>query len=399
MQSLAKILLKLSFPLILLGFFSTCIHGQAPTQITPGAERTSLYFPLLQNKRIAVVANHSSLIGEQHLVDSLVRSGLQVMRVFSPEHGFRGTADAGERVDDSRDLVTGLPVVSLYGNNKKPQPKDLADVDLVIFDIQDVGARFYTYISTMTYMMEACAALKIPMLVLDRPNPNGFYVDGPILEKEFSSFVGLHPVPIVHGMTVGEYARMVNGEGWLENGLTCELTVIPVANYTHSDFYELPVRPSPNLPNKNAVYLYPSLCLFEGTVVSLGRGTELPFQIIGHPQYTKGDFVFTPRPMPGATNPPLMGAKCIGYNLTGFAEKMDENPPQLNLSWLMDFYGELHDKTRFFTNFFEKLAGTAALRKQIEQGISEEEIRASWAPGLNEYKKIRKKYLLYDDFE
>jgi uncharacterized protein YbbC (DUF1343 family) len=399
MQSLAKILLKLSFHLMILGLFSTCIHGQAPEQITPGAERTSLYFPMLQNKRIAVVANHSSLIGEQHLVDSLVRSGLQMMRVFSPEHGFRGTADAGERVNDSRDLVTGLPVVSLYGNNKKPQPKDLSDVDVVIFDIQDVGARFYTYISTMTYMMEACAAQEIPMLVLDRPNPNGFYVDGPILEKEFSSFVGLHPVPIVHGMTVGEYARMVNGEGWLENGLTCELTVIPVANYTHSDFYELPVRPSPNLPNKNAVYLYPSLCLFEGTVVSVGRGTEFPFQVIGHPQHTTGNFVFTPKSVPGAAKPPLLETKCIGYNLTGFAEKMKENPPQLNLSWLMDFHQELSDKTTFFNNFFEKLAGTAALRKQIEQGMSEEEIRASWAPGLNKYKKIRKKYLLYDDFE
>ncbi|MBE0637518.1 MAG: DUF1343 domain-containing protein, partial [Bacteroidales bacterium] len=278
-------------PVLLAALLSTCIHGQEPKKIIPGAERTSLYFPLIQNKRIAIVANHTSLIGEQHLVDSLIRAGMDVVKVFSPEHGFRGKADAGQKVDDAIDRVTGLPVISLYGDNKKPRETDLSDIDIIIFDIQDVGARFYTYISTMSYMMEICAAKGLPMLVLDRPNPNGFYVDGPVLEEGFTSFVGLHPVPIVHGMTVGEYARMVNGEGWLENRLKCDLTVIPVGNYTHNDFYDLPVGPSPNLPNKYAVYLYPSLCLFEGTVVSVGRGTDLPFQVIGHPQYTLGSYV------------------------------------------------------------------------------------------------------------
>lgn len=390
---------RLILPVLLAALLSTCIHGQEPKKIIPGAERTSLYFPLIQNKRIAIVANHTSLIGEQHLVDSLIRAGMDVVKVFSPEHGFRGKADAGLKVDDAIDRVTGLPVISLYGDNKKPRETDLSDIDIIIFDIQDVGARFYTYISTMSYMMEVCAAKRLPMLVLDRPNPNGFYVDGPVLEKGFSSFVGLHPVPIVHGMTVGEYARMVNGEGWLENGLRCDLTVITVGNYSHNDFYDLPVGPSPNLPNKYAVYLYPSLCLFEGTVVSVGRGTDLPFQVIGHPQYTLGSYVFTPQPMPGATKPPLMDTKCIGLNLTAYAEAMNENPAQLNLSWLIDFHGQLADKTPFFNNFFEKLAGNGELRKQIEQGLSEEEIRESWQPKLNEFKKIRKYYLLYDDFE
>jgi uncharacterized protein YbbC (DUF1343 family) len=383
----------------IISLFTTCLQGQPGGAIMPAAERTTLYFPMLEGRQVALVANHSSLIGQQHLVDSLIGAGFSVVRVFSPEHGFRGTADAGELVGDAIDLVTGLPVVSLYGQNRRPQDEHLADIDLVVFDIQDVGARFYTYISTMTYVMEACARLDIPFLVLDRPNPNGFYVDGPVLEEAFSSFVGLHPVPIVHGMTVGEYARMVNGEGWLGDGLTCDLTVITVRNYSHSDFYELPVRPSPNLPNKYAVYLYPSLCLFEGTVASLGRGTEKPFQVIGHPLYPGRDYRFTPRPMPGASQPPLSGEECFGYDLTDYARRMDEHPPQLNLSWLIDFHNKLSDKTPFFNNFFNRLAGNATLQKQIEQGMSEEEIRATWQEGLDAFKLIRKKYLLYDDFE
>lgn len=399
MHTFIQVVFKLLIHALLIALLSTCIHAQEIKPITPGAERTSLYFSLIKDKNIALVANHSSLIGGQHLVDSLLRSGMNVIRVFSPEHGFRGKADAGEKVADAIDRVTGLPVISLYGDNKKPREQDLNDIDIVIFDIQDVGARFYTYISTMTYMMQACASSGIQMLVLDRPNPNGFYVDGPVLEQEFSSFVGLHPVPIVHGMTVGEYARMVNGEGWLENGLTCQLTVVPVGNYSHSLFYELPVSPSPNLPNKYAVYLYPSLCLFEGTIVSVGRGTEFPFQVIGHPQYTLGSYVFTPRPMPGATNPPLIETKCIGYNLTSYAEGMYDRPGQINLAWLIDFHNQLAEKSRFFNSFFEKLTGTAELRKQIEQGLSEEAIRASWQTKLDEFKRIRKKYLLYDDFE
>jgi uncharacterized protein YbbC (DUF1343 family) len=390
---------KMLAPAMMLMLFTACIIGQEQKTITPGAERTTRYFPLIADKQVAVVANHSSLIGNRHLVDSLISAGMKVVRVFSPEHGFRGKADAGELVGDGIDLVTGLPVVSLYGNNRKPGEQYLADIDLVIFDIQDVGARFYTYISTMTYVMEACAALDIPVLVLDRPNPNGFYVDGPVLEEEFRSFVGLHPVPIVHGMTVGEYARMVNGEGWLEGGIRCNLTVIPVRNYTHSDFYTLPVRPSPNLPNKYAVYLYPSLCLFEGTVVSVGRGTDQPFQVIGHPLYEKGSYAFTPRSVPGANNPPLLGEKCFGINLTNYAKNMEKHPAALNLMWLIDFYKQISTQTDFFNTFFNRLAGNSTLRQQIEDGLTEEEIRASWQPGLNAYKTIRKKYLLYDDFE
>jgi uncharacterized protein YbbC (DUF1343 family) len=288
----------------------------------------------------------------------------------------------------------------LYGKNKKPQAIDLEGIEIVIFDIQDVGARFYTYISTMTYVMEACAENQIPVIVLDRPNPNGFYVDGPVLEPAFKSFVGLHSVPIVHGMTVGEYARMVNGEGWLENGVKCELSIVSIENYNHANFYELPVKPSPNLPNKYAVYLYPSLCLFEGTIVSVGRGTDFPFQIIGHPGYAIGSYLFTPKSIPGvATKPKYEGMPCLGQNLTDFARDMEKLPRQLHLSWLTGYYKILKDKGNFFDNYFEKLAGTAQLRKQIEEGWSEEQIRESWQPGIEKFKKIRKKYLLYPDFE
>lgn len=391
--------IKILIPIFLVISLANCLRGQPATVITPGAWRTSHYYPLLKNKSIALVANHTTTIDNQHLVDSLLHAGFDVKKVFSPEHGFRGMADAGQKVDDAIDRVTGLPIISLYGDNKKPRLQDLEDVDIVIFDIQDVGARFYTYISTMTYVMEACAENNIPLLILDRPNPNGFYVDGPVLEKEFASFVGLHPVPIVHGMTIGEYAQMVNGEGWLENGLKCNLKIIPVDNYTHRDLYELPLKPSPNLPNKYAVYLYPSLCLFEGTVVSVGRGTELPFQVIGHPEFLAGSYTFTPRSMQGATKPPYMDTPCYGMNLMDYAGNMKQNPAQLNLFWLMTFHQQLSGKTRFFNNFFDKLAGNAELRKQIEQEMTEEEIRASWQPGLAKFKETRKKYLLYQDFE
>ena len=365
-----------------------------------GAAQTEAYFPLLKNKNVAIVANHTSLVDRVHLVDTLLRSEINVVKVFSPEHGFRGKADAGQEVENKIDLVTGLPIISLYGKNKKPAKEDLAGIDIVVFDIQDVGARFYTYISTMTYMMEACAENGIPMLVLDRPNPNGFYIDGPVLEKEYQSFVGLHPVPIVHGMTVAEYAQMVNGEFWLSDSLQCTLSVIPVKNYSHHDFYELPVKPSPNLPNKYAVYLYPSLCLFEGTVVSVGRGTEYPFQIIGHPDYVLGSYIFTPRSMPGAaSNPKYEGVYCNGQNLIPYAQEMKKNPKQLHLSWLLGYYDFLKDKTDFFTSYFDKLAGTNALRKQIESGMSANDIRVSWQAGLHDFKTIRKKYLLYQDFE
>ncbi len=369
-------------------------------KIIVAAEQTDEYVGLLKGKNVAVVANQTSRIGEAHLVDSLLKAGIKVVKVFSPEHGFRGNEDAGKLVDDKIDLVTGLPIISLYGKSKKPHPEDLEEVDFVVFDIQDVGARFYTYISTMTYMMEACAEKSIPLMILDRPNPNGFYMDGPVMEKEFSSFVGLHPVPIVHGMTVGEYARMVNGELWLKDSLQCTLTVIPVKNYTHSSWYELPVKPSPNLPNKYAVYLYPSVCLFEGTVVSVGRGTDYPFQVIGHPQFAAGSYMFVPRAVPGADiNPKYEGEHCYGTNLMNFAREMKNNPRELHLSWLIGYYEALGGSGDFFTNYFEKLAGTASLRKQIEAGMTEEQIRQSWQPGLDKFKKIRKKYLLYEDFE
>ncbi|OYT13821.1 MAG: hypothetical protein B6I19_03140 [Bacteroidetes bacterium 4572_114] len=388
---------------IIAGFISIVSCARSGQEVMVGADQTELYFPLLKGKRIAVVANHTSLIQGAHLVDSLVSAGVDVVKIFSPEHGFRGKAGAGQLIDDKIDLVTGLPVISLYGKHKKPTTEDLQDIDLVIFDIQDVGARFYTYISTMTYVMEACAENDIPVMVLDRPNPNGFYVDGPILDTGFSSFVGMHPVPIVHGMTVGEYAKMVNGERWLKDSIQCELKVIPVKNYAHSDFYDLPVQPSPNLPNRYAVYLYPSICLFEGTVVSVGRGTDYPFQVIGHPDFLLGSYIFVPRSIPGvATNPKHEGVYCNGQNLIGYAREMKDNPAQLNLHWLINYYGALKDTTDttdFFTKYFSLLAGTDQLQKQIEDGWTEEQIRESWQPGLDEFKQIREKYLLYPDFD
>lgn len=391
------------YPVYLILFFMHSFYAcsQSPAgKIIVGAERTGEYFPMIKGKNVAIVANHTSLINGVHLVDSLLSAGFKVVKVFSPEHGFRGNADAGQEINDKIDLVTGLPIISLYGVNRKPQAIDLENVDVIIFDIQDVGARFYTYISTMTYVMEACAENHIPVIILDRPNPNGFYVDGPVLEPAFKSFVGLHPVPIVYGMTVGEYARMVNGEGWLENGVKCKLSIVSIENYKHADFYELPVKPSPNLPNKYAVYLYPSLCLFEGTIVSVGRGTDFPFQIIGHPGYAIGSYLFTPKSIPGvATKPKYEGLTCYGQNLSDFARDMEELPPQLHLSWLIAFYKILKDKGNFFDIYFEKLAGTALLRKQIEEGWSEEQIRESWQPGLDKFKTIRTKYLLYPDFE
>ncbi|GMT45522.1 MAG: hypothetical protein IEMM0006_1354 [bacterium] len=364
-------------------------------QIVTGDEQTSVYFPLLRGKRVAVVANQSSIIGKTHLVDSLLSSGIRVVRIFSPEHGFRGNKGAGEKVKNGLDAQTGLPVISLYGKHKKPTREDLRDVDVVLFDLQDVGVRFYTYISTMTLVMEASAENHIPLIILDRPNPNGFYVDGPVLKPGFTSFVGMHPVPVVYGMTLGEYARMVNGEHWLKNGLTSDLTVIPLKHYTHNMIVKLPVKPSPNLPNWKAVYLYPSLCFFEGTIVSVGRGTDKPFQIYGYPGM-KGNYVFTPRSTPGASlHPKLENKTSRGEDLTAFAENYRKNPPQLHLQWLLKAYHALPGKYTFFNNYFDKLAGTDQLRKQIEAGFTEKQIRQSWQKDLKRFRKIRKKYLLY----
>jgi uncharacterized protein YbbC (DUF1343 family) len=362
-----------------------------------GAERTAQYLPLLQRRRVAVVTNATGMIGSVHLVDSLLALRVNVVKVFAPEHGFRGTADAGEQVQDERDVRTGLPIVSLYGANKGPTSRQLADVDVLLFDIQDVGVRFYTYIGTLHYVMVSAARNNKPLVVLDRPNPNGYYVDGPVLDTAYRSFVGMHPVPLVHGMTIGEFARMINGEGWLGGGLRCELTVVECVGYDHTKFYELPVRPSPNLPNMSAVYLYPSLGLFEGTPVSVGRGTDKPFQCIGWPQGTSGSFRFTPRIMPGAKDPPHLGKECRGFDLSEFGTFYLRLTRQIYLHWLIGMYQAAPDKSTFFTPFFDKLAGGPALRQAIEAGLDEEHIRASWKPALDDFMKIRAKYLLYDD--
>ncbi|WP_425421225.1 exo-beta-N-acetylmuramidase NamZ family protein [Phaeodactylibacter xiamenensis] len=363
-----------------------------------GAARMDAYLPDLQKaKGVGLVVNPTSTVGRTHLVDTLLAQGVNVRQIFAPEHGFRGTADAGETVTDGKDKQTGLPIMSLYGDNKKPKPSQLQGLDVVVFDIQDVGVRFYTYISTLHYVMEACAEQGIKVLVLDRPNPNGHYVDGPILDPDFKSFVGMHRVPIVHGMTVAEYAKMVNGEGWLKGGIKCELEVVPCLNYTHSTPYELPVKPSPNLPNNRSIYLYPSLCFFEGTVVSVGRGTNTQFQVYGHPDATIGDYYFTPEPMPGAKYPKLEGKRCRGFSLATTAPEHIRQQGYLNLDYLVDFYQAYPNKANFFleTLFIDKLAGTDALRKAIIAGQSAEEIRASWAEGLTAYREMREGYLLY----
>ena len=354
-----------------------------------GAERTAIYFHLLEGKSIAVVGNQSSLIASTHLVDSLVNSGLDVVKVFSPEHGFRGTADAGAYIDNGVDERTGLPIVSLYGSNKKPKAEQLAGIDVLLFDIQDVGARFYTYISTLHYVMEAAAEHNISVMVLDRPNPNGHYVDGPVLDTAFRSFVGMHPIPIVHGMTIGEYAQMINGEKWLKEGVECDLNVIPMTAYERYKPYDLPVKPSPNLPNAQAVNLYPSLCLFEGTTVSVGRGTPLPFQHYGAP-YLKSDYYFIPKSGEGAKYPKHEGQKCFGIDLSKH-KKLE----QIDLSFLMNAYEQAEDKSTFFNAFFDKLAGGNSLRLSILEGKSEEDIRQEWADNIILFKEKRGKYLIY----
>jgi uncharacterized protein YbbC (DUF1343 family) len=369
-------------------------------EVQVGAERMDLYLPLLKDKRVAIVGNQTSLVKRSHLVDTLLASGVTIKKVFCPEHGFRGDADAGEHLKNYKDKKTGLPIISLYGKSNKPSASDLKDVDIVIYDIQDVGARFYTYISTMHYVMEACAENKKKMIVLDRPNPNGYYVDGPVLEEKYKSFVGMHTgVPIVHGMTTGEYAQMINGEQWLKNKVKCDLTVIPVGNYVHSDLYELPVKPSPNLPNIRAIYLYPSLCLFEGTIVSVGRGTEFPFQVIGHPTLQNTNFTFTPKSTPGAKNPPYKDSLCHGHDLRNFADVFICGNKQVYIYWLLQSYKDTPDKKNFFNNYFNSLAGNATLKQQVISGMKEEDIRKSWEPGIKAFKEVRKKYLLYKDFE
>lgn len=368
-------------------------------QIKMGAERTDNYFPLLSGKKIAVCGNQSSRLGTLHLVDSLLHADFQVVKIFCPEHGFRGEAEAGAKINSSIDEKTGLPIVSLYGSNRKPTKAQMSDIQVVIFDIQDVGCRFYTYISTLHLVMEAAAEAGVEVIVLDRPNPNGYYVAGPVLEPEYSSFVGMHQVPIVHGMTIGEFAQMINEEGWLANKMRCKLTVIPMENWTHDTRYSLPIAPSPNLQTDEAVNLYASLCLFEGTVVSVGRGTELPFQIFGHSEMTIGDYTFTPKRIPGVSeNPPQQGKKCRGFNLTSSAKaNLKTTNNNFTLKYLVQAYQNFPDQSRFFERptFFDKLAGTSKVREMVVAGKSAEEIEASWQKPLEEFKVMRQQYLLY----
>ena len=377
-------------------------------KIILGADNSTKYLPLLNNKKVGVVTNQTGILSNRtHLVDFLFEQKVQATKIFAPEHGFRGTADAGEHIANGKDSKTGLPIISLYGNNKKPKPEQIAGIDVMIFDIQDVGARFYTYISTLHYVMEACAEQNISLLVLDRPNPNIDIVDGPILEEEFKSFVGMHKIPVLHGMTIGEYAKMINGEKWLEKGIQCKLTVIPCENYTRNMSYSLPVKPSPNLPNDQAINLYTSLCFFEGTNVSVGRGTDKQFQVYGSPYLKVGDnivaedgtkqelvlnhYKFTPKPNEGAKDPLYNGKVCHGVDLSEI-----EKVSRLELKWLLKAYNETDDKSKFFNSFFTKLAGTKKLQQQIENGIPENKIRVSWQEGLEKFKEMRKKYLIYN---
>ncbi len=359
--------------------------------ILTGADNSAAYLPLLKNKRVGIVTNQTGiLITGEHLVDFMLQKNVNVKNIYAPEHGFRGTADAGELIVDGKDSKTGLSIISLYGDNKKPKPEQLKGIDVMVLDLQDVGARFYTYISSLHYVMEACAEQKIPVIILDRPNPNGNLVDGPLLEKEFASFVGMHPIPVLHGMTIGEYGKMINGEKWLPSNLQCELTVIPCLNYNKSMKYSLPVKPSPNLPNDQSVNLYASLCFFEGTNVSVGRGTNKQFQIYGSPFLPASDFSFTPAPNFGAKDPVYNGVKCFGQDLSGHVAVN-----RLEIQWLLAAYSQTADKSKFFNPFFTKLAGTKKLQQQIESGISEKAIRESWSVDLQDFKIIRKNYEIY----
>ena len=428
-----KILFKntvLFFFVILFTSISFVSNGQS---IQTGAEQTNLYLPLLKDKKVGILTNQTGIIIKEErsessyqsgcvnetrvtiaettysIVDYLIENKINIQKIYAPEHGFRGTADAGELIKDGKDTKTGLPIISLYGNNKKPTKEQLAGIDVMLFDLQDVGARFYTYISSLHYLMEACAENNIPLIVLDRPNPKGATVDGPVLELKHKSFVGMHPVPVLHGMTIGEYAQMINGEKWLKNGVQADLTVIPCRNYNKSMSYSLPVKPSPNLPNDLSINLYTSLCFFEGTNVSVGRGTEKQFQIYGSPFLKNMDFTFTPQPNEGAKNPMHNGKKCYGEDLTiqvltdesalkGKAIPNTNYIHGLTLQWLLKAYQNTSDKSKFFNNFFVKLAGTQKLRQQIEQGWAEEKIRKSWQEDLETFKKVRAKYILYFDF-
>jgi uncharacterized protein YbbC (DUF1343 family) len=387
-----SVILRSALVLVIL---SACAQKQpetadkGPVSLLVGAERMYEYLPLLQGKNVGLCVNHTSMVGSTHLLDTLLASDINIGAIYTPEHGFRGTADAGELIEDG---TTGanIPVISLYGKNRKPSQDQLAGMDVVIFDIQDVGTRFYTYISTMHYVMEACAEARIPVIVLDRPNPNDF-IDGPMLDTAFRSFVGMHPIPVVHGLTVGELANMINAEYWLADSLQCDLTVVPVANWSHGQKYTLPIAPSPNLPNQQAINWYPTLCFFEGTHVSVGRGTAFPFQVTGSPIYTDTTFSFTPRSGPGAKYPKHQDITCFGIDM-----RNKPAPQQLDIALIQHWYKSL-DKEEFFKRYFQTLSGTDQFQRQIEEKVPEDEIRANWEAGLAAYKVLRKKYLLYEE--
>ncbi len=366
------------------------------TKTESGDKQFQKYLTLLAGKKVAIVANQTSMIDSVHLLDFLLSEHINVIKVFALEHGFRGNIDRGESYNSEIDKKTGIPIIAAYGKNRKPKAEQLADIDVILFDIQDVGVRFYTYISSMHYFMEACAENHKKLIILDRPNPLGFYIDGPVLKPEFKSFVGMHPIPVVHGLTMGELALMINGEGWLQNHIKCDLTIVKAENYKHSDKWHLPIKPSPNLPNDRAIMLYPSLCFFEATNVSIGRGTMFPFQVIGYPDKRFGNFTFIPKDIPGMQiNPVQEGKICYGIDL-----RNSEND-RFTLKYLIDFYKKFPDKKSFIIRkkWFNLLAGNSELYNQIISGMSEEEIRKSWKKDLDTYKKIRKKYLLYPDFE
>ncbi len=408
-QNLNKMSLLL---LIILIVNVSCINKQKSTDpqteqqremdvqsIIPGAEMMDKYVTLLRKKKIACVVNHSSLVKQQHLVDTLLSYNIKVMKVFAPEHGFRGDVSDGEWIADAYDTKTGLPIISLYGTIKKPTKEHLDGIDIVVFDIQDVGSRFYTYLTTLHLVMEACAENGIPIIVLDRPNPHIDYMDGPVLDLAFRSFIGMHPVPVVCGMTIGEYALMINGEGWMNNAIKADLTVIPVGNYNRNSDYTIPIAPSPNLPNQRSVLLYPSLCFFEGTYISVGRGTDKQFQVLGNPHLGPMDFQFTPVPNRGSSHPPHKEMLCYGEDLSIITLEEIREKKKVDLSYLLKYYKlmSLINKPFFIeNNHFTRLAGTDKLRKQIEDGWSEEAIRESWKDGLQQFSLIREKYLIYE---
>lgn len=376
-------------------------NNQSQLPIAVGAENTAAYLPLLKNKRVGIVANPTSKVGKTHLVDTLLSLGIKISAVFAPEHGFRGDAENGAHIANGTDAKTGLPIISLYGKHVKPTADDLKNMDVLLFDIQDVGTRFYTYLTTLHYIMQACSDNNKPLILLDRPNPNGFYIDGPILQPHLKSMVGVHPIPIVHGMTLGELAKMINAEGWLKDSIQpkrkpCKLTIVPCSNYTHNRSYTLPVPPSPNLPTQNAIYLYPTLCLLEGTSVSMGRGTDKPFECFGAPWLKQGTYQFVPRAIPGKSmTPPYLGDTCHGVLLSNFANEFIISYKHLYIEWLLMLYQECPDKSKFFNAFFDKLAGAPQLKEQIIQGKTPREILDSWQSGLVEFEKKRKPYLLY----